>query len=1091
MCSARLAVFVAALGLLAGATRAAAQGVCPGTATVTVWADNLSAGTTVTMALDGELLDPTATCDGTGAETYHETLECHGKGRVACGQVTGLRPGAWVNRLAVTVDGSAAQVQAARRVFVATAANASVWTVYARTFVVAAAAQADLRAVLEAAAAYADATGGPALVTFSRDAFPGAGKPRTIDLSRDTCAPDPSRAAALCFAGSRVVVDALDDRGEPGGVILSVGTRALSVLRLYGSDDVFRGLVLAGSTNPGLVNQADTLVITGPAAQRNRFERTIVHGPAVGDALSTDGGAAANLVDACELTGAQKKGVNVTNGAEIVIRRSCIHDNRDGGIQAALGGRAVALENVVQHNVPGRAGHGISAMGRAGGPSGVATDGNLVRFAGGRGLSVVDDAEAVFQNDYVADNQFAGAKVETTPLGPEGSRPSATFHGVAFVCNHNAGVTGSCQPQTDDEGFPCTTDLDCCGSAGDCCVADAGCAAPLHCAAQSFPRGLGVAQTQADGREAPDVSYGDASGSGRNAFAWNRNAPLGANLFVNAPGQAVPALGNQWEHCGTGVACDVAAVLDDETGDVRRSDGTEVDIGAPPGPRAAPPVLAGISPARPRAGELVRVFGDGFNAVEGSACAGEIAPADPCSGDNPAVQQANQAMNANRIRLVGPGGSVLATLYPDAVTPTMLAFRMPFDCFAPLVLQVSKRSPSGGRLTTRTTICDPHGCAGLPTGIPCDDGSACTRDDQCTGGEAGVCQGTPVDCDGECLTGTCDPQHGCVPKPATAGCDDGNACTVGDRCSGTGDVCVPGGPRVCTGACLTGSCDPVQGCKPRPPTAVCRPSAGTCDVAELCDGVGKDCPPNALLPAATMCRAAAGPCDVPEACTGASAACPRDGFAPSTTECRPAARVCDLAESCTGTGPACPADAKSRALCRPRAGDCDLAERCDGVGDECPPDAFRSAGAVCRPAAGTCDAAETCSGHGPACAADGFRPASAACNDGNACTVGDHCGGDENLCLPGDAVGCDDGDPCTADLCDPLTGCLHRPPEGLGALRCGVSRCERPRLRRRLTTIVDHVAQLTSPSTGTSRARALRRLRHALRRCGVVVSTGV
>ena len=38
-------------------------------------------------------------------------------------------------------------------------------------------------------------------------------------------------------------------------------------------------------------------------------------------------------------------------------------------------------------------------------------------------------------------------------------------------------------------------------------------------------------------------------------------------------------------------------------------------------------------------------------------------------------------------------------LYPDAVTPTMLAFRMPFDCWAPLELEVSKRDPDGALVT--------------------------------------------------------------------------------------------------------------------------------------------------------------------------------------------------------------------------------------------------------------------------------------------------------------------------------------------------------------------------------------------------------
>jgi len=67
-----------------------------------------------------------------------------------------------------------------------------------------------------------------------------------VDLARATCTPDPARRAAFCFTGDRIVVDALDHLGEPGGVIWSVGTRNISLLRLLGSENVFRGLVLAG-----------------------------------------------------------------------------------------------------------------------------------------------------------------------------------------------------------------------------------------------------------------------------------------------------------------------------------------------------------------------------------------------------------------------------------------------------------------------------------------------------------------------------------------------------------------------------------------------------------------------------------------------------------------------------------------------------------------------------------------------------------------------------------------------------------------------------------------------------------------------------
>jgi hypothetical protein len=90
--------------------------------------------------------------------------------------------------------------------------------------------------------------------------------------------------------------------------------------------------------------------------------------------------------------------------------------------------------------------------------------------------------------------------------------------------------------------------------------------------------------------------------------------------------------------------------------------------------------------------------------------------------------------------------------------------------------------------------------------------------------------------------------------------------------------------------------------------------------------------------------------------------------------CRSAAGSCDLAERCDGASASCPPDAKSTALCRSAAGACDVAEICDGAGDACPPDAFAGAGVECRAAAGDCDVVERCTGSSPACPADTGLP---------------------------------------------------------------------------------------------------------------------
>ncbi len=75
----------------------------------------------------------------------------------------------------------------------------------------------------------------------------------------------------------------------------------------------------------------------------------------------------------------------------------------------------------------------------------------------------------------------------------------------------------------------------------------------------------------------------------------------------------------------------------------------------------------------------------------------------------------------------------------------------------------------------------------------CDDGNACTENDTCSGG---ICAGTPVNCDDNnaCTVDACDPRTGCTHTAVV--CDDGDACTV-DTCDPqNGCVHVPGARTV-------------------------------------------------------------------------------------------------------------------------------------------------------------------------------------------------------------------------------------------------------------------------------------------------------
>ena len=57
-----------------------------------------------------------------------------------------------------------------------------------------------------------------------------------------------------------------------------------------------------------------------------------------------------------------------------------------------------------------------------------------------------------------------------------------------------------------------------------------------------------------------------------------------------------------------------------------------------------------------------------------------------------------------------------------------------------------------------------------------------------------------------------------------------------------------------------------------------------------------------------------------------------------------------------------------------------------------------------------------------------YEPVSGPCDDGNACTINDYC--ENGVCIPRDMARCDDNNPCTLDRCDPKVGCVYEPMSG-------------------------------------------------------------
>ena len=323
-----------------------------------------------------------------------------------------------------------------------------------------------------------------------------------------------------------------------------------------------------------------------------------------------------------------------------------------------------------------------------------------------------------------------------------------------------------------------------------------------------------------------------------------------------------------------------------------------------------------------------------------------------------------------------------------------------------------------------TDVCDPAlGCLHVANTVPCDDGNACTVGDRCGGGTCAG--GAAADCDdgAACTDDDCNTASGCLHTNNTAPCDDGNACTMGEVC-GAG-VCSGGTVLACADGnlCTDDACDPGSGCVHTNNAASCD-DGNACTTGDACAGGtctggpgpdcadGNPCTDDACSPASGCTHV-----DNAAACNDGSA-CTRDDVC-SAGACVPGPAVeCDDANACT-TDSCAPATGCVHSAvpgCCNSNADCTDADRCT-TNERC-------LGHMCRTDPVSCGDANPCTDDGcdpvSGCVYTGN---SAPCDDGNACTTADACrsGG----CVGGPALDCNDGQVCTSDSCAPATGCVH------------------------------------------------------------------
>ncbi len=388
--------------------------------------------------------------------------------------------------------------------------------------------------------------------------------------------------------------------------------------------------------------------------------------------------------------------------------------------------------------------------------------------------------------------------------------------------------------------------------------------------------------------------------------------------------------------------------------------------------------------------------------------------------------------------------------------------------------------------------------ANLVQGAPCDDGEPCTLGDgcsdgackggtntcgcqvdadcddedanPCTGvpycdttngapgrgaGHGGVCKTNPASvvvcataADTDCRKNQCDPGTGActlsaVPKGVS--CDDGDPCTQAEACeagvcAGGVDTCACGSDADCTddGDLCNGLpyCDKLSGtCQVNPATVVvcntasdtpcaktvCVPKTGACTTLARAAVTQLGCVQGAggqlcLWKPAPQPSSATFACEDGSACT--------QGDACEGAECKPGKVTC-----------ACVADADCP---DPDNDACTGVPYCDVITGTCK--ANPSSVVFCSTQADTACAKATCNPTTGACALAPVAPGSP-CDDGQVCTQSGSCDG-KGGCVSGPALSCDDNNPCTADACTEVAGCVHSPKDCGDGNACTTDTCE-------------------------------------------------
>ncbi|MFH1532223.1 MAG: hypothetical protein ABIK09_15970 [Pseudomonadota bacterium] len=328
------------------------------------------------------------------------------------------------------------------------------------------------------------------------------------------------------------------------------------------------------------------------------------------------------------------------------------------------------------------------------------------------------------------------------------------------------------------------------------------------------------------------------------------------------------------------------------------------------------------------------------------------------------------------------------------------------------------------------TPCEAVGDAGICTGkrICTDDGLS---DCDALIPALEECNSLDDDCDGATDEGTCDDanpctddlclgEEGCNHVPVEAGeCLDGDPCTVADHCEE--GVCVGDSVECDDGnPCTEDSCTTTGGCE-------FEAVFGPCDDGDPCTA-GDLCVEGECGGTPVDCA-----CQLDADCVALEDGDLCNGTLACDTTALPYQCVVEPASIVDCPAPVGPDAPCLVATCAQATGECSLLPANDGApcsdGDSCTMAESCLDGQCAGGGAVNCNDGDPCTDDVclplQGCAhTDNDAP----CFDGDVCTTSDTCSA--GACQPGPPMSCDDNNPCTADSCDPVLGCSFPAQDG-------------------------------------------------------------